>query len=63
MSATSPWKIPAGTTDWECDWRGDLLFHLRLFRSFSLAEKIQAVEEMTQVAAYFRKTENRDKPY
>lgn len=55
MSAASPWKIPPGAVDWECDWRGDQLFHLRLFRSFPLAEKIRAVEEMTQVAEYFRK--------
>jgi len=55
MAAASPWKIPPGAADWECDWRGDQLFHLRLFRSFPLAEKIRAVEEMAQVAEYFRK--------
>ena len=58
MSAASPWKIPPDVADWECDWRGDQLFHLRHFRSFSLAEKILAVEEMTQVAEYFRKPKN-----
>lgn len=54
MSPDSPWKIPPDTADWECDWRGDQHFHLRHFRSFPLAEKIRAVEEMTQVAEYFR---------
>lgn len=53
-ASTSPWKIPPDAADWECDWRGDQLFHLRHFRSFTLAEKIRAVEEMTQVAEHFR---------
>jgi len=53
MSADSPWRIPPDAADWECDWRGDQLFHLRYFRALPLAEKIKAVEEMERVAALF----------
>jgi hypothetical protein len=53
MSNAEIWRIPAEARDWECDWEGDELFHLRYFRALSLPEKIRAVEGMEQVAAYF----------
>ena len=51
MKAASDWRIPDDAGDWECGWEGDRLFHLRHFRSFTLAEKIRAVEEMSRIAA------------
>lgn len=44
------WTIRESAEDWECDWKGDELFHLRHFRSLSTTEKIKAVEEMCRVA-------------
>ena len=47
---SSKWVIPESARDWECDWKGSELFHLRYFRSFSLSEKLRAVESMGEVA-------------
>ena len=45
------WKIKESAEDWECDWKGDELFHLRYFRALSMVEKIKAVEEMCRIAS------------
>jgi hypothetical protein len=57
---TADWKIGRNAADWECDWKGDARFHLRLFRSLSITEKLKAVENMCETAEFFRrKAENR----
>jgi hypothetical protein len=62
MSDASQWLIPADAPDWECGWEGDEVFHLRYFRALSLPEKIRAVEQMEQVAAFFAKSSRRRRP-
>lgn len=62
MSDASPWRIPAGSPDWECGWEADALFHLRYFRALSLPERIRAVEEMEEVAAFFGRSTARGCP-
>jgi predicted nucleotidyltransferase len=47
-------KIAEHATDWECDWEGSKRFHLRYFRALSFTEKVRAVENMGQMAVYFR---------
>ena len=44
------WQIDKNAPDWECDPKGDELFHLRYFRSLPMEKKIQAVEEMCALA-------------
>jgi len=44
------WAIPESASDWECDWNGSELFHLRYFKALSLTEKLQAVESMGEIA-------------
>jgi hypothetical protein len=44
------WIIPESASDWECDWNGSELFHLRYFKSLSLSEKMRAVESMGEIA-------------
>ena len=51
------WKIGEEAADWECDWKGDELFHLRYFRALSMVEKIKAVEEMCRVVEAFSSME------
>jgi len=46
------WKIAESARDWECDWDGDELFHLRHFREFSLPEKLRAIESMQEVSDF-----------
>lgn len=45
------WQIDKNASDWECDPKGEELFHLRYFRSLPMEKKIQAVEEMCALAA------------
>ena len=47
------WQIDKNAPDWECDPKGDELFHLRYFRSLPMEKKIQAVEEMCALAEAF----------
>ena len=44
------WQIDKNESDWECDQKGDELFHLRYFRALPMEKKIQAVEEMCAIA-------------
>jgi hypothetical protein len=44
------WQIRETARDWECDWKSTERFHLRYFRSLSMKDKVQAVEEMCRVA-------------
>ena len=44
------WQIDKNASDWECDPKGEELFHLRYFRSRPMEKKIQAVEEMCALA-------------
>ena len=48
------WKIRQDSRNWECDWKGSELFHLRYFRSLSATEKFRVVENMCETAEYFR---------
>lgn len=57
---TAEWKIREGSSDWECDWKGSELFHLRYFRALSVSDKLRAVENMCETAEYFKcKAEDR----
>jgi hypothetical protein len=57
------WAIPESASDWECDWNGSELFHLRYFKALSLTEKLQAVESMGEIADLLtRKARERRKP-
>lgn len=59
----SKWAISASARDWECDWEGSELFHLRYFKSLSLSDKLRAVESMGEVAdLLMRKARERRKP-
>lgn len=56
----SKWTIPESARDWECDWEGSELFHLRYFKALSLSEKMRAVESMEEIANLLsRKAEER----
>jgi len=48
------WQIDKNASDWECDPRGEELFHLRYFRALPMEKKIQAVEEMCILAEAFK---------
>lgn len=61
MREADPWRIPADARDWECDWEGDELFHLRYFRALPLPDKIRAVEEMERLAAHFAAARDRSR--
>jgi len=52
---TVDWTIREGSPNWECDWKGSELFHLRHFRSLSATEKFKAVENMCETAEYFKR--------
>lgn len=39
---------------WECDWNGAVAFQLRYFRALPLRKKVAIVEEMCEVAQFFK---------
>ena len=49
------WKIREKSPDWECDWRSSEVFQLRYFRALSITEKFLAVENMCEVAEFFKR--------
>ena len=48
------WSIREDAADWECDWEGSTRFQLRYFRALSITDKLRAVEEMRDLADYFK---------
>lgn len=48
------WQIDKTASDWECDPKGEELFHLRYFRSLPMEKKIQAVEDMCALASMLK---------
>ncbi len=50
------WQIDKNASDWECDPKGEELFHLRYFRALPMEKKIQAVEEMCVLANALKTT-------
>jgi hypothetical protein len=48
------WPIDKNASDWECDPKGEELFHLRYFRALPMEKKIQAVEEMCALASMLK---------
>ena len=55
MTSEFQWRIPPDAADWECSYEAAERFHLRAFRALPFAEKLQAVEEMCELAEEFRK--------
>ncbi len=53
------WQLDKNASDWECNPKGDELFHLRHFRSLPMEKKIQAVEEMCAIAQALRPEKQR----
>ena len=56
------WQLDKNAPDWECDSKGDELFHLRYFRSLPMEKKIQAVEEMCALAEALHPEKQRPAP-
>ena len=56
------WQLDKNDPDWECDSKGDELFHLRYFRSLPMEKKIQAVEEMCALAEALHPRKNTSFP-
>lgn len=56
------WQIDKHASDWECDPKGEELFHLRYFRSLPMEKKIQAIEEMCALAAALHPRKNTSFP-
>ena len=49
-----------GTIDWSlCSWEGARLAQLRAYRSLSLAEKLEAIEQMCEVIRTLRTSRER----
>ena len=56
------WQLDKNAPDWECDAKGDELFHVRYFRSLPIEKKIQAVEEMCALAEALHPRNNTNSP-
>lgn len=50
------WQIDKAASDWECDPKGEELFHLRYFRALPMEKKVQAIEEMCALAKALKTT-------
>lgn len=46
--------LPRDATDWACDWAGAARFQRRYFKALPIAEKLQAVEDLCDVVAWFQ---------
>ncbi len=50
MSETLNWRINADSDDWECGWESSRRFQLRYWASLPLRAKLEAIEEMGDIA-------------
>ena len=51
---TSRQKVAETGREWECGWQENELAQARHFRSLSIEEKFQAVEDMCEVVEFFK---------
>ena len=53
MSEPLDWRIPLDAEDWQCDWESSRRFQIRYWASLPLRAKLEAIEEMGDLAEHF----------